>query len=288
MSCFFNESVKIGVICDALNINCEIDQSIELTSISDSDSAKEYSICDYIKGKIPGNVEGLILLVKDEIPGYTCIIVQNPQEVLIDIINYIIASVGFYEKYIKSIIPNSVIFGQNVVIEKNVKIGEGTIIEHNVVIHSGTKIGKNCLIRTNTSIGGGGYGYVKKTDGSLIKSLHLGGVELSDDVEVGANCCIVRGIVNDTYIAQGVKIDNLVHIAHDCYIDEGAFIIACSELSGYVRVGKRSRIAPNACVKQRVVIGDDVLVGMGAVVLKDIPDSTTVVGNPAKKLRQFN
>lgn len=287
MSNEFKKQVVLNELLNYLNINNSFDSSVKVSSVSDSNSAEAYSVCDYIKGPLPENKEGLILFVKEKVEHYTCIIVEHPQETIASIIGFIKSTVGFKQLYINSQIPESVILGQNVVIETNVEIGEGTIIEHNVVIHSGTKIGKHCLIRTHSSIGGDGYGYIK-TDSGLIKQPHLGGVVLGDNVEIGSNSCVVRGIINDTELRANVKVDNLVHIAHDCFIDEGAFIIASSELSGYVSVGKRSRIAPGSCVKQRVKIGDDVIVGMGAVVLKNIDDNSVVFGNPAKPLRQFS
>ena len=285
MSNIFNEKVNLTTIFKQLSNVVESKVDVFISAISDSDNVIENSICDYVRGPLPEKKQGLVLLVKEELSGYLCVVVKDPQEVITEIIKYINQTIGFKRNYLNAEIPSSVKVGENVVIEENVEIGEGTIIEHNAVIHSGTKIGKNCLIRTHASIGGDGYGYFRNRDGVLIKQPHLGGVELADNVEIGSNTCIVRGIVNDTYLGFNVKVDNLVHIAHDCYIDDDTYIIACVELSGYVRIGKRSRIAPKSCVKQRVIIGDDVVVGMGAVVLKNIPSNTVVIGNPAKPLR---
>ena len=84
-----------------------------------------------------------------------------------------------------------------------------------------------------------------------------------------------------------MKIDNLVHVAHNCLIKDGAFIIACAELSGGVVVGKNAWIAPNSCTHQKVTIGESSLVGLGAVVTKDVPDKCVYAGNPAKKIRSI-
>jgi len=83
-----------------------------------------------------------------------------------------------------------------------------------------------------------------------------------------------------------VKIDNLVHIAHNCLIKEGALVVACSEISGGVIIGKNSWIAPNACIKEKVVIGDYSVIGLGAVVIRDVPSRSTVAGNPARLLNK--
>jgi UDP-3-O-[3-hydroxymyristoyl] glucosamine N-acyltransferase len=286
MSSKFNKSVSLKEICSALSINSSLDSNRMMVGISDSARAEANTICDYVKGPLPENLPGLVLLTKEPITGFDCVVVKNPQEELIKIISYINSSVGFKKRYKDSVIPDSVTIGKNVVIEDDVEIGEGTVIEHNVVIHSGTRIGKNCLIRTHAAIGGGGFNYAT-TDNGLVKVPDLGGVDIGDEVEVGSHTCIAKGLVNDTVIKKGVKIDNLVHIAHDCFVDEGAFVIACAELSGYVSLGKRTRIAPGSVIKQRVTIGDDVVVGMGAVVFKNIADDAVVVGNPAKPIRQF-
>jgi UDP-3-O-[3-hydroxymyristoyl] glucosamine N-acyltransferase LpxD len=287
MSNIFKNSIFLSSILRSIDEKSELINDFEIFSISDSEASEAFSICDYIKGPLPENHEGLVLVTPERIDGYNCIIVASPQEVIVKIIEYIKSVGGFKKLYSDATIPNCVLIGQNVVIEDNVEIGEGSVIEHNVVIHSGSRIGKNCLIRTHSSIGGDGYGFIN-TEKGLIKQPHLGGVYLGDNVEIGSNTCIVRGIINDTVLSDNVKVDNLVHIAHDCFIGKDSYIIASSELSGYVKIGERSRIAPGACVKQRVNIGNDVVVGMGAVVLKNVADNEVVIGNPAKSLRQFN
>jgi UDP-3-O-[3-hydroxymyristoyl] glucosamine N-acyltransferase len=285
MSNQLENTMMLSEILKGIHLYNSLDKDVKIDFISDSSNGIANSICDYIKGELPENHEDLILLVREVVSGYNCVVVENPQITIVDIIKFIKANVGFKAKYHNSKIPSSVKIGQNVVIEENVEIGENTVIEHNAVIHSGTKIGKNCLIRTHASIGGDGYGYIE-TDKGLVKQPHLGGVTLSDNVEIGSNTCVVRGMINDTYLGEGVKVDNLVHIAHDCFIDDYSFIIAGAELSGYVKVGKRSRVAPNACVKQRLTIGNDAIVGLGAVVTKNVPDGTIVAGNPAKILNR--
>jgi len=289
MSNFFNTAVPLSELAKILQL--EVDHSIKdihINAVSDSNAPVNNSICDYIKGPLPEQIDNLILLTKDNIDGYTCILVDNPQESIVKVINHIESTIGFHQKYANSQIPASVKIGKNVVIEDNVEIGENTIIEHNVVIHSGTKIGQNCFIRTHSSIGGDGFGFFRDGQNKLVKQPHLGGVTIGDNVEIGSNTCVVRGIVNDTTIGNHTKVDNLVHIAHDCQIGEENFITACAELSGYVTIGNKTSIAPNTCIKQRTNLGDNIIVGMGAVILKDVEDKAVMIGNPAKPLRKFS
>ncbi len=283
MSNKFNEALPLERLLKHLGL-VEPADGLMIGSISDSNAAEANSLCDYVAGPLPKKQLGLVLMSRSNIDGYRCILVDNPQEMISSVVTLVQQTVGFHKYHPGGQIDDTVSVGENVVIEDDVKIGPGTILEHNVVIHSGTRIGSNCLIRTHTSIGGDGFGFFRNKDGVLMKQPHVGGVLIGNNVEIGSNSCVVRGIVNDTIINDGAKIDNLVHIAHDCFIDVDALVIACAEISGYVKIGKRSRIAPNSCVKQRVAIGDDVLVGIGAVVIRDVLPSTIVVGNPAKPL----
>lgn len=254
----------------------------KIIQISDSNNAKEFSLCDYVKGPLPKRTPGLVLLVREKLKDYDCIVVCSPQISICNVINYIDSKIGFVAH--KSDVHDSVIIGRNVTIEDNVIIGENTVVEHNVVIHSGSIVGKNCLIRSHASIGSDGFNYISINENLRVKQKHLGGVKIGDNVEVGSSTCIVRGLIDPTIIGNNVKIDNLVHIAHDCNINDNALIIAGSHLAGYVSIGNSSRVAPNAVIKQRIKVGDNAIVGIGAVVYKDVMDNESVMGNPARKV----
>lgn len=212
---------------------------------------------------------------------------NQPRLDFIRTLDYLNQQVGFSSYDFTSEIDPSVQIGQNVVIEKGCKIAEGVVIEHNVVIHAGTKIGRHSRIRSNASIGSDGFGFERLADGIPLRFPHLGGVEIGEYVEIGACATIARGTLSDTKIEDYVKIDNLVHIAHNCLIKRGAFIIACAEISGGVVVGENAWVAPNSCTHQKVSIGDGALVGLGAVVTKNIPSNMVYAGNPAKKIREI-
>jgi len=145
-------------------------------------------------------------------------------------------------------------------------------------------IGKNCHIKPKATIGGEGFGYQKNEKNIYKRVTHIGGVKIGNNVDIGSWTTIDRGVLTDTYIGSNVKIDNLVHIAHNCVIGEGTQLAAGAVLGGGVVIGKNCFIGLNASIKQRIEIGDDVIIGMGAVVVKNVPSRTTVVGNPAKPL----
>jgi len=223
----------------------------------------------------------------EELDSAGYILSSNPRLDFIRVLSYLEDVIGFATYDFPSEIHPSAKIGQNVVIEDGCKISEGVVIEHNVVIHSGTQIGKNSRIRSCSSIGGDGFGFDRMEGGEPLRFPHLGGVIIGGNVEVGSCTTIARGTLSNTIIEDHVKIDNLVHIAHNCHIKTGAFIIACAEISGGVVIGENAWIAPNSCTHQKINVGDNSIVGLGAVVTKDVPSNTVYAGNPAKKIRDI-
>ena len=182
-------------------------------------------------------------------------------------------------------IGKDVVIGNNCTIGRNVVIGDYTEIRNNVFITDGVKIGKSCLIRSNAVIGEEGFGFENEKDGTPIRIPHLGSVEIDDFVEIGNFTAIARGTLKNTIIHSHVKIDNLVHIAHNCIIGENAMIIACAEVSGSAEVGKNSWLGVGCSTMQKIKVGDNCTIGIGSVVLKDVPSGAVMAGNPAKILK---
>lgn len=178
-------------------------------------------------------------------------------------------------------------------IEPFVYIGLNCIIKKNVVIHphvsilQNTTISENVLIFANTVIGGDGFGFDRDEKNELEKFPHIGGVLIEKNVEIGSNTSIDRSSLSNTEIGEGTKIDNLVHIAHNVKIGKHCEIIANVMVGGSVVIGDYTRIAPGAQIMNGISIGKKVLVGLGAVVTKDIPDNTTVAGIPARDINEY-
>jgi len=166
-------------------------------------------------------------------------------------------------------------------------VGKGTIIYGNCYIYDNVKIGENVIIDAGCCIGAAGFGFVRDSEGVPIRFPQLGGVEIEDDVEIGANTCIDRGALTNTIIKRGVKIDNLVQIAHNVIIGEYTYIIAQTVIAGSVTIGKKCWIAPSK-ITNKINIGDNVTVGFGAVVLGNIPSNETYMGNPATKIDRYS
>ena len=185
------------------------------------------------------------------------------------------------------------------VIEDNVVIGDETVIGAGVYIGHYTKIGKNCLIyphvvireritigdrviiHPGTVIGGDGFGFAT-VRGVHHKIPQIGTVEIGNDVEIGSNVTIDRARFDKTYIGNGVKIDNLVQIAHNVYIGDNTIVVAQVGISGSTKIGKNVIIAGQAGIIGHITIGDNVIIGGKAGVTKNIPPNTHVTGFPAR------
>lgn len=182
-------------------------------------------------------------------------------------------------------IGNNVQIGHFCYIGEEVTIEDNVIIKNNVSIEGKVKIGKNTVIYSGVVIGMNGYGYYDDFNNNHIRVPHLGGVIIGRNVEIGSNTCIAKGCLGDTIISDDVKIDNLCHIAHNVVIGKRSKIIALTMLAGSSVIGEDVWVAPCVAVKNQVSIGNNSLVGMGAVVTKDVESNIIVTGVPAKLLR---
>ncbi len=203
----------------------------------------------------------------------------------------------FFERLKTGIDPSAVISPQATVGD-DVRIGDGAIVGAATVgrgtsigpgarIADGVTIGENCSIAAGAVLGSDGFGYERDETGIPQKFPQLGGVRIGDRVDVGANACIDRGALSDTVIGNDVKIDNLVHIAHNVVIGEGTMIAASAVVAGSTRVGANVWIGPSACISDGLVIGESALVSLGAVVTRDVAPGMRVTGNFAIPHDQF-
>ncbi len=181
-----------------------------------------------------------------------------------------------------AIIDSTAYIGAGCVIGK-VHIGADTVLMPNVVVYDDVTIGDRCLIQAGAVIGTDGLGCSRDTEGHLTKFPHFGGVVIGNDVEIGANCQIARGALSDTVIKDGCKMNGLCFIAHNCVLEENVWITGDTMLCGSVHVGKNATIFSDVIVRDQRTIGEGAKIGMGAVVVKNIPDGETWLGNPATK-----
>lgn len=183
-----------------------------------------------------------------------------------------------------AIIGTNITIGAHVYISSRTIIGDNCIIHPNVTIDNIVTIGNYCEIKSGTVIGQSGFGYERNKNGVPTRFPHLGSVRIGNNVSIGANNTVDRATLGETIIEDNVKTDNLVHIAHNDHIMNGTLLTAGAIFSGGVTVGKNSWVAPNTCFMQQITLGDESVIGLGAVVLKDVEAKSVMVGNPAKAL----
>jgi UDP-3-O-[3-hydroxymyristoyl] glucosamine N-acyltransferase len=221
------------------------------------------------------------------------IFVENPRAAFIKIINKIYNG----DNKNGGISPTAIIspradigtncyIGNNVVIGEDCRIGNGTVISDRAVIVQKCIIGNNCLIEPGVTIGADGFAYERdKETLKLERFPHIGGVRIGDNVEICANSSIARGSISDTIIGDGTKLDALVHVAHNVIVGRNCELTAGTIIGGSTTVGDTSWMGLNCTLKNKIKIGNKVIVGAGACVIHDVPNEDIVAGVPAKSIK---
>ena len=286
-------------IADFLKGDLNGDQELIVSGLSSLDLAKEDDVSFIYNKKfiqqLKSTKAAVVVLQKEflEFCGGNSIVVSNAHLAYAELTQLFkkesnktgISSSAVIEA--KNIDPSSYI-GPKAIVEKGAKIGkgvkvyggvfigseveidDGSLIYPNVTIYSETKIGKNCIIHSNSVIGSDGLGFASNND-KWEKIEHLGFVNIKDEVELGASCTIDRSSIGETIINSGVKLDNQVHIAHNCEIGENSIIGAKTAIAGTTKIGKRCKIGGGCGIIDNIKISDDVTVTPMSFVTKSIP-----------------
>lgn len=182
-------------------------------------------------------------------------------------------------------IGNSVKIFHNTVLLENVEIDDDSIIYQNVSIRENCKIGKRVIVHANTVIGSDGFGYYNDEKGAFMKIPQIGNVIIEDDVELGSNVSIDRAALGSTVIKRGVKIDNLVQIAHNVYIGEDSAIASQTGISGSTKLGKNVLLAGQVGIAGHMEITDNVILYAKSGISTNITKPGTYFGYPAKDVK---
>jgi UDP-3-O-[3-hydroxymyristoyl] glucosamine N-acyltransferase len=176
-------------------------------------------------------------------------------------------------------------------IADGVKIGRACVIYPNVTIYPGTTLGDRVVVHAGAVLGADGFGYVRDPDtGEYLQFPQQGKLVIEDDVEIGANTTIDRGALEETRIGRGTKIDNLVHIGHNCRIGKNVVIASQTGISGSCVIGDGVVMGGQVGMGDHVTIDDGVILGGGAGILphKKITGANQVFwGTPARPLKQY-
>lgn len=287
---------EIAKIFDGKLVN--VNEDVEITGLKSLSTAKEGEATFVSDPKYYPQAEqskaSLVIIDKELEAPIPQMVVKKPNIVFYKLIDLIYPE----EKVEGKISPTAVIdetaeIGENtfiddhVVIKKNVKIGnnvkiypfvyigenteigDNTTIYSNVTIFKDTKIGKRVIIQSGARIASDGYGYYQE-DGKHKKIKHIGKVIIEDDVEIGANACIDRALLDETKIGKGTKVDNLVMVAHNCRIGENTLLIGQTGLAGSVTIGNNCILAGQVGIKDHITIEDNVIVAAKSGVINNL------------------
>lgn len=243
----------------------------------------------------------------------TIIIYQNPKEAFIKLLYFMFEDKKYNLGTVKKtaiieensnidkdvFIGDYVHIGKNCIVKKgvviesgaflgdNVRVGENSIIHSNVSIHDRCIVKDRVIIGSSTVIGNDGFGFFE-VNGKQMKIPQRGNVIIENDVEIGANVCIDRATLGSTIIREGVKIDNLVQIAHNCDIGEHSIIVSQVGIAGSSKIGHHCVLAGQVGLSDHVVLGDKVILGgqSGVMSRVKVESNSIMLGSPAQDINR--
>ncbi|MCM1336288.1 MAG: UDP-3-O-(3-hydroxymyristoyl)glucosamine N-acyltransferase [Candidatus Amulumruptor caecigallinarius] len=167
-----------------------------------------------------------------------------------------------------------------------VEIGPGTVIYPGAKVYHGCKIGARCIIHSGAVIGADGFGFAPGANG-YEKIPQIGNVTIGDDVEIGANTTVDRATMGSTVVEHGVKLDNLIQVAHNCRVGAHTVMAAQAGIAGSTKVGSRCMIGGQVGLAGHISVGDGVQIGAQSGVASSIPDGARYMGSPAIPMREY-
>ncbi len=307
-------AIKISEIADLISAEIIGNENTEITGVAKINEAGKgeltYLYLDKYAGFLETTQAAAVIVGKGfptERKDITYLVHPNPHWAFVQVLRkFFDTNVDLTQT--ENIDPTAVIapdvkIGKNVVVGKNVKIGKGSVISHNVVIFEDSEIGENCIIYPNVTIrerskignrvilhpgvviGSDGFGFIPDEKGVYTKIPQIGNVVIEDDVELGANVAVDRAALGSTIIRRGVKIDNLVQIAHNVEIGENTVVSGQSGISGSSKIGKNVIIAGQVGIAGHLEIVDRVIIAAQSGVSKSITKQGMYFGTPVKEIK---
>jgi UDP-3-O-[3-hydroxymyristoyl] glucosamine N-acyltransferase len=192
-----------------------------------------------------------------------------------------------------SYISDNAIIGDNVILYPNVFIGENVKIGNNCTIHPGASIyndcvlGDNCTIHAGTIIGADGFGFAPNENGEYSKIPQIGNVILEDNVEIGSNCTIDRATMGSTIIRKGVKLDNLIQVAHNVEIGKNTVMASQVGVAGSTKIGENVMIGGQAGISGHIHIANGTKIVAQSGIPNTVKKADTLMGSPGIPLEDF-
>ena len=170
----------------------------------------------------------------------------------------------------RSVVAEHAWVGAGCIIGEDCRIGTGSRLHPRVTLLSDCEVGERVVIHSGTVIGADGFGFAPQRGGAWQKIAQLGGVVIGNDVEIGANCCIDRGALDDTVIEDGCKLDNLIQIAHNVRIGAHTAIAACAGIAGSAVIGKRVQIGGASGIAGHITVCDDAVISTMTLISRSV------------------
>ena len=187
----------------------------------------------------------------------------------------------------KAVIGNKCKIYPHVFIGENVKIGNNVTLYSGVKIYADCKVGDNSIIHAGAIIGSDGFGFAPQPDGSYSKIPQIGNVVIESNVEIGANTTIDRAVMGSTIIHEGVKLDNLIQIAHNVQIGKHTAIASQTGISGSTKIGEKCVFGGQVGLAGHINIGNEVKIGAQSGIMKDLKDGAEIIGSPAIPIKDW-
>lgn len=184
-------------------------------------------------------------------------------------------------------IGDGVYIGANSVVEANARIGKGSVLHPLTYIGHGTILGERCEVMPNSTVGKEGFGYAHDEKNNHYRIPHQGRVVLEDDVHIGSNTALDRGTFGETRICAGTKIDNQVHIAHNCKIGRNSLLTAGFAIAGSSTIGNNFVAGGNTTVTGHITVADQVQVAGLSAISGNVPESGQYGGYPLQPLKVY-